>query len=430
MTRNFRFFLFTLLLIASSLAAQTETALFKRLKSFKEIAEITPIKHDTSYSEAYEIMIIQPVDHNKPAGKKFKQKIFLLHKESSLPMVFVTEGYAAGSSRATELTKILNANQIVVEHRYFGKSIPGNADWKYLNIKQSASDHHSIVKLFKNIYRGKWISTGVSKGGQTTLYFKRFFPDDVDASVPYVAPVNLAAEDPRIYMFLNSVGTEECRNRLIEFQRAFLSKREEIKKMLMRDTESKKIRLAWDYDFVLEYMTLEYSFAFWQWGNTKCEEIPGADSPAEKLYDHMIKANPLYFFTERAMQDFGPFYVQAYNEIGYYGYDLEPFKDLLKEIKNGSNSILIPRDAKVKFDCSVMSDVNRWLQKEGNNIIYIYGGNDTWTATSIQLLGENNSIKMVKKGGSHGTRISSFDGEQKEKIYRTLETWLGLQIKR
>ncbi|MFA7229201.1 MAG: hypothetical protein WC061_09205, partial [Melioribacteraceae bacterium] len=65
-----------------------------------------------------------------------------------------------------------------------------------------------------------------------------------------------------------------------------------------------------------------------------------------------------------------------------------------------------------------------------NNIIYIYGGNDTWTATSIQLLGENNSIKMVKKGGSHGTRISSFDGEQKEKIYRTLETWLGLQIKR
>ncbi|MFA7227649.1 MAG: S28 family serine protease, partial [Melioribacteraceae bacterium] len=373
MTRNFRFFLFTLLLIASSLAAQTETALFKRLKSFKEIAEITPIKHDTSYSEAYEIMIIQPVDHNKPAGKKFKQKIFLLHKESSLPMVFVTEGYAAGSSRATELTKILNANQIVVEHRYFGKSIPGNADWKYLNIKQSASDHHSIVKLFKNIYRGKWISTGVSKGGQTTLYFKRFFPDDVDASVPYVAPVNLAAEDPRIYMFLNSVGTEECRNRIIEFQRAFLSKREEIKKMLMRDTESKKIRLAWDYDFVLEYMTLEYSFAFWQWGNTKCEEIPGADSPAEKLYDHMIKANPLYFFTERAMQDFGPFYVQAYNEIGYYGYDLEPFKDLLKEIKNGSNSILIPRDAKVKFDCSVMSDVNRWLQKEGNNIIYIYG---------------------------------------------------------
>ena len=67
----------------------------------------------------------------------------------------------------------------------------------------------------------------MSKGGQT-LYFKRFYPNDVNAAVPYVAPVNLAAEDPRIYMFLNSVGTEECRDKIKQFQRAFLLKRDEI----------------------------------------------------------------------------------------------------------------------------------------------------------------------------------------------------------
>ncbi|MCX6169187.1 MAG: S28 family serine protease [Ignavibacteriales bacterium] len=421
--------LFIVLLIVTSTAiSQTESQLLKKLKSFKEVTDITPIKHDTTFNEAYELMITQPVDHNKPGGVKFKQKIYLSHKNNSLPVVFVTEGYAAGSSRATELTKILDANQIVVEHRYFGKSVPKKIDWKYLNIKQAAADHHLIVQLFKKIYEGKWISTGISKGGQTTLYFKRFYPDDVDVSVPYVAPINLSAEDPRIYIFLNSVGTQECRDKIIQFQRAFLSKRDEIKNLLMRDVEKKNIRLAWDYDFVLEYMTLEYSFAFWQWGNTKCEDIPAADSPAEKLYDHMVKANPLYFFTEQAMKDFGPFYVQAYNEIGYYGYDLEPFKDLLKEIKDGTNKILVPKDAKVNFDCNVMNDVNTWLQKHGNNIIYIYGGNDTWNATSIQLLGQTNAIKMVKKGGSHGTKIGSFEGEQKEKIYSTLENWLGIKI--
>jgi hypothetical protein len=422
--------LLALLLISSFVYSQSETAFYKRLKSIKEISQITPVKHDTTFSEAYELMITQPLDHNKPKGATFKQKVFLSHKNETDPVVFVTEGYAAGGSRPTELTRILKANQIIVEHRYFGKSVPDKIDWKYLNIKQAAADHHAIVQLFKKIYTGKWISTGISKGGQTTLYFKRFYPDDVDVSVPYVAPINLAAEDPRIYMFLNSVGTEDCRNKIIQFQRAFLLKRDEIKKLLMQDVEKKNIRLAWNYDFVLEYMTLEYSFAFWQWGNTKCEDIPSADSPAEKLYDHMIKANPLYFFTEQAMKDFGPFYVQAYNEIGYYGYDLEPFRDLLKEIKDGSNIMLVPKDAKVKFDCSVMNDVNTWLQKKGNNIIYIYGGNDTWNSTSIQLLGQTNSIKMVKKGGSHGTRISSFDGEQKEKIYSTLESWLGIKIKR
>ena len=430
MVAKIRLLLLAFLIVTSTAISQTESPLLKKLKSFKEVSDITPIKHDTTFSEAYEMMVTQPVDHNKLAGVKFKQKIFLSHKNNSSPVVFVTEGYAAGSSRATELTKILNANQIVVEHRYFGKSVPQKIDWKYLNIKQAAADHHLIVQLFKKIYNGKWISTGISKGGQTTLYFKRFYPNDVDVSVPYVAPINLSAEDPRIYMFLNSVGTQECRDKIIQFQRAFLSKREEIKNLLMRDVEKKNLRLAWDYDFVLEYMTLEYSFAFWQWGNTKCEEIPAADSPAEKLYDHMVKANPLYFFTEQAMKDFGPFYVQAYSEIGYYGYDLEPFKDLLKEIKDGSNKILVPKDAKVNFDCSVMNDVNSWLQKHGNNIIYIYGGNDTWNATSIQLLGQTNAIKMVKKGGSHGTRIGSFEGEQKEKIYSTLENWLGIKIKK
>ncbi len=430
MKRNFRFLFIAILFISTSVFPQNDSALLKKLKSFKEITDITPVKHDTSYSEAYEMMITQPLDHNKPNGLKFKQRIFLSHKNYELPMVFITEGYAADNNYNSELAKILKSNQLIVEHRYLGKSVPAKINWKYLNIKQAAADHHAIVQLLKKIYTGKWVSTGISKGGQTSCYFKRFYPEDVDAAVPYVAPINVAQEDPRIYMFLNTVGTEECRNKIKQFQRAFLTKREEIKKLLMQDCEKNNTRLAWDYDFVLEYMVLEYSFAFWQWGQTKCEDIPSPDAPAEALYSHMIKSNPIYFFTEQAMKYFGPFYVQAYNEIGYYGYDLSPFKDLLKEIKDGSNIILVPKDAKINYDCSVLQDINTWLQKKGNNILYIYGGNDTWSATSIQLLGQTNSVKMVKKGGSHGTRISSFDGAEREKIYSTLENWLGIKIKR
>ncbi len=410
--------------------SQTETGLLKTLKTFKEIAEIKEIKTDTTYREGYEILITQPIDHKNPKSKTFTQKIYLSHSDFSKPMVFVTEGYAANRSSKTELARILDANQIIVEHRYFGKSIPENLEWKYLTIEQAANDHHLIVELFKKLYKGKWINSGVSKGGQTTLYHRYFFPDDVDASVPYVAPINLAQEDPRIYMFLNSVGTEECREKIRKFQRAFLSKRDEVRNLLMKDAEQGQIRFAWDYDFVLEYMTLEYSFAFWQWGQTKCEEIPSPDASAEDLYNHMKASNPLYFFTEQAMKDFGSFYVQAYNEIGYYGYDLTPFKDLLSEIKDGSNIMLVPEGAKIEYNCSSMQKVNTWLQKHANNILYIYGGNDTWSATSVQLLGENNSVKMVKKGGAHGTNIRSFEGEEKELIYSTLENWLGIKINR
>ncbi len=427
MKRYFNLF-FLLLFVYSISFSQTETELFKKLKSYKEVVDIKPVRVDTTFKEGYEIFISQPIDHKNPKSKIFTQKIFLSHSDYSKPMVFITEGYAANNNYKSELAKLLDANQIIVEHRYFGKSVPEKIDWQYLNIEQAAADHHKIVELLKKLYKGKWINTGVSKGGQTTLYHRYFYPNDVDVSVPYVAPINLAQEDPRIYMFLNNIGTEECREKIRRFQRAFLLKKDEMRNFLMKDAEQNQIRFAWDFDFVLEYMTLEYSFAFWQWGQTKCEDIPEADASAEELYNHMKKSNPLYFFTEQAMKDFGPFYVQAYNEIGYYGYDLTPFKDLLTEIKDGSNIMLVPNDAKIEYNCNAMQSVYNWLQKHGNNILYIYGGNDTWSATSVQLTGETNAVKMVKKGGPHGTNIKSFDGEEKELIYSTLEKWLGINI--
>lgn len=426
--RRYINFLFLFLFVYSVSYSQTDSNLLNQLKSYKEITEIKKISVDTSYIEGYEINISQPLDHKNPGGKKFNQRFYLSHSDFSKPMVFVTEGYAANHNYKSELANLLDANQIIVEHRYFGKSVPEKIDWQYLNIEQAAADHHKIVELLKELYKGKWINTGVSKGGQTTLYHRYFYPTDVDVSVPYVAPINLAQEDPRIYMFLNTVGTAECREKIRKFQRAFLSKKDEMRNFLMKDAEQNQIHFAWDFDLVLEYMTLEYSFAFWQWGQTKCEDIPDADASAEELYNHMKKSNPLYFFTEQAMKDFGPFYVQAYNEIGYYGYDLTPFKDLLTEITDGSNIMLVPNDAKIEYNCNAMQSVYNWLQKHGNNILYIYGGNDTWSATSVQLTGETNAVKMVKKGGPHGTSIKSFDGEEKELIYSTLEKWLGINI--
>ena len=276
--KTFRLFLFVSFAFYSAIISQPKE-LFNKLKSFNEIVEIKEVGKDSSVSESYEVYILQPLDHNNPAGPKFKQRIFISHKDENLPVVFVTEGYSARGNRPYELTRLLNANQIVVEHRYFGNSVPENKDWQFLNIKQSADDYHRIVKLFKQIYVGKWISTGISKGGQTTLFYKRFYPNDVDVAVPYVAPVNVAQEDPRIYIFLNSVGTEECRNKMTQFQRAFLSRRDEIMPMLMREAETNNTRFFLDWDELYEFWVFEYSFAFWQWGSATCEEIPLPDEP-------------------------------------------------------------------------------------------------------------------------------------------------------
>lgn len=423
-------FLFVFLFVSTSVLPQQETELYKKLKSFKEIASITPIKHDTTFSEGYQIMISQPVDHNNPKSETFTQKVYLLHRNETLPTVLALEGYSADFNRPYELTRILQGNQVLVEHRYFGQSVPQNLDWNFLTVKQAAADHHEIVKLFKKIYSGKWVSTGISKGGQTTIFFKRFYPNDVDVAVPYVAPVNYSKEDPRITKFLKTVGSDECRKKILDYQRGFLQRREEIMPLLMQDVEKQNIRLAFDWDFLYEIWVLEYSFTFWQYGAAKCEDVPLPNSDAKIMFEHMKKVNGYSWYIEQGIKQFLPSYIQFYKEIGYYDYDLEPFKDLLIEVKDGSSIFWIPNELRPKFDNTLLTDVKEWLKTNSNNMIFIYGELDTWSATAVELSGKTNALKMVRKDGHHGTNIRSFDAENKEIIYTTLEKWLDLKIKR
>jgi hypothetical protein len=75
-----------------------------------------------------------------------------------------------------------------------------------------------------------------------------------------------------------------------------------------------------------------------------------------------------------------------------------------------------------------MQKINTWIQKHGNNMIFIYGEIDAWSATAIELTGETNAIKMVKKGGNHRTRIKNFNGAELKMIYDALEDWIGIEI--
>jgi len=421
--------LLLILLLSSTLIAQSQ--LEQKLNSLEGIVNVTQLEGDSIYSEIYEVYIDQPVDHNNPEGDHFIQKFYIGHIDEDLPVVIELDGYSMPKPRYNELADILNCNKIQVEHRYFGESVPDNAEWKYLIVEQAANDHHHIISLLKNIYKGKWISSGISKGGQTTVYHRYFFNDDVDVSVPYVTPMNIAEEDPRIYYFLDNVGTKECRDKMIQFQREVLIREDEMLEMFLEDTEKSGYTYSIGSDrLIFEFVVLEYTFAFWQWQNNNCDEIPDTSACNEDLFNHLKRNSSFIYFSDQGIAPIAPFFYQAYSEIGYYGYDISPLKDLLREVKDPSSKFFIPRNSNPQFACSLMQDINTWVQKHGNNMLFIYGGNDTWSATAVELTGETNSIKMVKEGGSHRTRINNFSDEEKEIIYSTLEDWLDYKIVR
>jgi len=344
-------------------------------------------------------------------------------------MVIELDGYNIDYNRKNELATLLKCNKIGVEHRYFGEARPDSLYWDYLTVEQSAYDHHKIIETMKLIYNKQWVTTGISKGGQTTYIHKYYFPDDVDASVCYVAPLNLTAEDPRVYHFLNHVGTAECREKVIQFQREVLKREDELLPMFIEDTKEAGYSYSIGNDrLIFEYVVLEYGFAFWQWQYTNCSQIPDTTSSNEELFEHLKTGSSFNYFSDEEIEANLPFIYQAYSQMGYYGYNITHLKDLLQEVKEPTSRIFLPDYLNPVFDCCTMMDINTWIQKHGNNMIFIYGEIDAWSSTAIELTGETNSIKIIKTGGNHRTRIKSFNEEDQQYILKTLQEWMNYKI--
>ena len=181
---NFVGWLSILLLTAimpSSLLAQE--SFLQKIEKNTSITGIKPLETNR-FSEKYVMFLTQPLDHRHPEKGTFRQRVIVGHVGFDRPTVIVTEGYGAGyalkSQYREEISELFDANMIFVEHRYFLESTPDPCDWQFLTAENSAEDLHSVTATFKTLYSGKWISTGISKGGQTSLLYRAFFPDDVN----------------------------------------------------------------------------------------------------------------------------------------------------------------------------------------------------------------------------------------------------------
>jgi hypothetical protein len=425
---------FILIAIVTILSFQVLHAQTSKLDTLLyELPDVIFTKIETAkdFKATYKLQIKQPVDHSDPSKGYFYQRVFLSHKGFEQPTVMVTEGYARPKNRISELTELINGNQILIEHRYFGKSITDSLDYNYLTLEQVTGDLHHINAIFKNIYKSKWVSTGVSKGGATTLFYRYFYPEDVDVSVNYVGPINNAFEDKRVYKFLDTVGTKACRDKIYSFQKYLLKSKKEILPLL----EAYSLGANADYTYhniekAFEFAVMEYPFSFWQYGRN-CEDIP--ENPASYLdaMKYFTSVSDIAFFSDKMINDYGSHYYQSATEFGYYGYETSEFKGLLDELSTDQNphATFMPNKMKAPFDSSLLKEINRWLPKQGNKIIHIYGTLDTWSATAVPPSDDVDALWFFLNGKHHGNaRIKTMNPAEKEKLNSTLERWLSIKI--
>ncbi|PWK18271.1 S28 family serine protease [Xanthomarina spongicola] len=401
---------------------------FEKLASMEHVVSIEKKDLVSHFDENYEIWFEQPIDYNNLSKGTFRQRVLLGFENPTQPVIVELHGYGIGSGKAGELANHYKANQINIEHRYFNNSRPENIDWNTLTVENAAKDQARIIDAIrKALYPNtKFISTGISKGCQTTMLHRRYFPENVDACVCYVGPLNFEREDPRVYEFLNNVSTQENRDKVKAFQELCFENRASLLEMMKAAGKEKDMSWEFGVDKAIDYTILEYSFAFWQWG-TPIESIPAENATAEEIYNHLISVVGYGFFEEKAVEGLQPYFWAALTQQGIYGYETAPFKEYLNTEEIYKFEWAFPEGITKEFDPVPMQEIQTFLDNSAEDMLFIYGEYDAWSATAVELeddASKREVYKFVQPKGSHTTRIKSFSPETQKEIYDIIDGWL------
>lgn len=378
---------------------------------------------NSNFKAYYLVIVTQPLDHNDATSHCFSQRIFVGIQSLDAPTVLATDGYgidyAGKADYQHELAKTLQANLIVVEHRYFGRSQPETLDWNWLTMAQSAADLHAIKTLLDTVLVGKWISTGTSKGGQAAYAHRMHFPEDVSATVLYGTAVKKA---PSILTsgLLKPLMDTPCGQMVAAFQKACFQQKDSLLPGLEEWAKAQKMEFGeLELEVVLDYALLELPFSFWQSGG-ECETVPAKAAPIAAKLDFLTKTVSLKSYTPATRKRWAPAYYMFYHELGYYEYDLKGLEPFLKHASY-PNSLFAPPGVPLKFDRDYLEGARDFLDsKAGHTVFFIYGEHDPWALQSVVT-----DNRFVVPGGSHRSKLSDLPSEQREALLAKIWRCLG-----
>nr|WP_321232292.1 S28 family serine protease [uncultured Psychroserpens sp.] len=400
----------------------------EKLSSIKNVISVekkSPINH---FDEYYEIWFKQPIDHNNKSKGFFNQRVLLGFESYNLPVIVELEGYGINSKNAGELTAHYKVNELIIEHRYFNHSRPETIDWNTLTLENAAKDQNVIINVIRDTLfpKSKFITTGVSKGCQTTMAHRRFFPNAVDASVCYVGPLNYKREDSRVYNFLKTVASQEERDKVMAFQNLCFENKAELLQKMKDEALAKDMSWEFGVDKAIEYTILQYAFSFWQWGKST-DDIPTQNASITTIYEHLIEVSGYDFFEQKSVNKLQAYFWTALTQQGIYGYETAPFKSYLNTEAIYTFDWAFPENVAITYDLKPMQDIKQFLDTSAENMLFIYGEYDPWTALAVELNAsaeQREVYKFVKPKGDHRTKIIHFSEKMQQSIYNIINGWL------
>ncbi|HEV2781193.1 MAG TPA: S28 family serine protease [Actinophytocola sp.] len=420
--------------LTAAVPAQAEPDIVDRLRAVPGLTIVSEEAAPAGFRFFF-LTYRQPADHLNPQGITFEQRFSLLHKGTDRPMVLHTTGYDMPEfAFRSEPTRLIDGNQISTEQRFFTPSRPDPADWTKLTIWQAATDHHRLIQALKPIYNQKWISTGASKGGMTSVYHRRFYPRDIDGVAAYVAPNDVVNRSDEAYeRFFDVVGNDPaCRTALNNFQREAFSRRTDLVNMYEAYAAANGLtfnQVFGSADAAFEFAVLDSRWAFWQFlGQPFCPDVPPTTASTQEIFDFVDATAGWAFYADQGILFYAPYFYQAATQLGWPQLRFRHVRDLLHYpgLYNEANSSL-PRDLRSRHDAWPMIDVDNWVTKSSSQMLFVYGANDPWGAEPFHPSG-NDSYTYTAPGSNHGANISRLTAADNAAATATLRRWAGVSV--
>ena len=443
------------------------------VESVEQNAEDADGNSQYQYRYKYMVTFRQPLDWKDPSAGTFDQRVLIGIDDPSAVNVLETQGYIIPEKNIHNDPRLdqeilLHGNYVEVEHRFFGESVPEGlsrdetALWNYMTTWNAASDQYKVVTELKKVLPGKWVATGRSKGGLTANMLTMYYPDTVNLTVSYVAPL-ADNGDTRFYHFIYEEAAnvhygQAERELMTEFQIECLKRRSK----LMPSFEEAALASGAAFreqttpDVLFDVCVLETAAGTWQYSQDFARIEACLGMPEETDDEKAAKTAAFIEIITEAIVDtdvnspYFPYFIEAAQELGNYVYDFSYLRQALRDRGMEPSEYLTleegrswcaadlafteaQREAFV-YDDTMNRALKEWAKTTDSHVIMIYGSSDPWYATRVPDTDNPNIRIFVSDRTPHTTVITderakfnsdiSFDKEQQEEIVRAITDWL------
>ena len=369
------------------------------------------MKGELDYLSQYSMFIEQPVNHNQPDTDKFKQKVSIMFRGFDRPTIMVTEGYYWSKFRDAEDFGInLKANMVHVEHRNFGESFnQDRGKWEYETSAQASADLHAVYQALKPIFKGKWMSFGTSKSGETSMDYAYYYPDDMDLAAAFCSPFNLSLDDKRFgeYLF-NELSNKELRDIMKEGVRSALKDGEEgVYKKACEEFKKKNMPVPSFAEYV--YNVFDTFFSVFQY-TLPSKQKKSIESIIEK--ESSLVAAICDNIASFRNKDLYTYFVDCAKEQGFPNVGYDYFADLLEGTSFKAEDVL-PSELHSEdrwlvkyYDNSVRTDMSKtFFVNSTVPLLFYYSQDDPWSAGKPEKIGPNARM-IINPIGVHSAKIN------------------------